>query len=278
MIRRAVTPDDFAFCADVCNAVHPDNPVAEELFARSRGVFLIHGGGGYALIDRSSIPGTAFSMVRVRPEARRQGIGAALFETAGPEARALRLERMYGRVVGGDDDSLAFADRRGFRETGRDLTVMLEVRAADGEVADGVVELGDEHLRGAYEVAAECLPEMALPQVAAISPYDEWVQREGDSSPVAFVALDGDEVVGYARLYTFSDNRLENGLTAVRRSHRRRGLALALKRAQIAWAAEHGYAEILTSTVAGNDAMRGVNERLGYRPFREEIVVEGPVP
>jgi mycothiol synthase len=95
---------------------------------------------------------------------------------------------------------------------------------------------------------------------------------------VAFVALDGDAVVGYARLCRLSDARLENGLTAVRHSHRRRGLAIALKRAQIAWAAEHGYSEILTSTVAGNDAMRGVNERLGYRPFREEIVVEGPVP
>jgi mycothiol synthase len=279
MIRRAQTADDFAFCADVCNAVHPDNPVTGELFAaRSTGAFLLHEAGGYALVDRSSIPGTAFAMVRVRPEARRGGIGAALFEAAAAEARRLGDGRMYGRVAGGDDDSLGFAERRGFRETGRDLTVMLEVRAADGEVADGIVELGDEHLRGAYEVAAECLPEMALPQVAAISPYDEWVQREGELSPMAFVALDGDEVVGYARLYTFSDQRLENGLTAVRRSHRRRGLALALKRAQIAWAAEHGYTEILASTVAGNDAMRGVNERLGYRPFREEIVVEGPVP
>jgi GNAT superfamily N-acetyltransferase len=279
MIRRAQAAEDFAFCADVCSVVHPDNPVTGDLFAaRSTGAFLLHEAGGYALVDTSSIPGTAFAMVRVRPEARGAGIGAAVFEAAAAEARTLGLGRMYGRVAGGDDESLGFVERRGFRETGRDLTVMLEVRAADGEVADGIVELGDEHLRGAYEVAAECLPEMALPQVAAISPYDEWIRREGELSPVAFVALDGAEVVGYARLYTFSDKRLENGLTAVRLSHRRRGLAIALKRAQIAWAAEHGYTEILTSTVAGNDAMRGVNERLGYRLFSEEIVVEGPVP
>jgi len=254
MIRRADSAEDFAFCADVCNAVHPENPVTEALFAeRSTGAFLLHEGGGYALVDRSSIPGTAFAMVRVRPGARRGGIGSAVFEAAAAEARTLGLGRMYGRVVGGDEESQGFADRRGF-------------------------ELGDEHLRGAYEVAAECLPEMALPQVAAVSPFDEWVRGETDASAIAFVALDGDEVVGYARLCTFSGKRLENGLTAVRRSHRRRGLALALKRAQIAWAADHGYTEILTSTVAGNDAMRGVNERLGYRPFKEEIVVEGPVP
>ncbi|MDQ5822311.1 MAG: GNAT family N-acetyltransferase [Actinomycetota bacterium] len=279
MIRRARTLEDFAFCADVCSEVHPDNPVTGEVFAaRATGAFLVDDRGGYALVDRSSIPGTAFGMVRVRPDARRRGLGSSLFDAAAGEARALELGRMYGRVDGADAESLAFAERRGFRETARDVTVVLEVGPGDGEVADGIVELEDQHLRGAYEVAAECLPEMALPQVAAASPYEEWVERESDSSPVAFVALDGNAVVGYARLCELSDRRLENGLTAVRRSHRRRGLALALKRAQIAWAAEHGYTEIVTSTVAGNDAMRGVNERLGYRPVSEEIVVEGPVP
>jgi mycothiol synthase len=279
MIRRAESADDFAFCADVCNAVHPDNPVTGELFAaRATGAFLVHEAGGYAIVDSSRIPGAAFAMVRVRPDARRRGIGSALLDAAGREARALVHKRMYGRVAGDDEESLAYVRRRGFRETGRDVTVVLDVGVGDGEVADGIVELGDEHLRGAYEVAVECLPEMALPQIAAAPPYEQWLEREVGCSPVAFVALDGDAVVGYARLYELSGDRLENGLTAVRHSHRRRGLAVALKRAQVAWAAGRGYRQILTSTVAGNEAMRGVNERLGYRPFSEEIVVEGPVP
>ena len=279
MIRRAQTAEDFAFCADICNAVNPHYAVTGELFAaRATGSFLVHEGGGYALVDRSSLPDTAYAMVRVRPEVRRRGSGSSLLEVAAAEVRALELGRIYGRVDGADAESLAFAALRGFRETGRDLTVVLDVKPGDGEVADGIVELEDAHLPGAYEVAAECLPEMALPQVAAAPPYEEWIERENDCSAVAFVAVDGDAIVGYARLNELSVARLENGLTAVRHSHRRRGIALALKRAQIALAAEHGYREILTSTVAGNDAMRAVNERLGYKPFSEESVVEGPVP
>ena len=58
-------------------------------------------------------------------------------------------------------------------------------------------------------------------------------------------------------------------------SHRRRGIATALKRAQIAWAAEHGYREIVTSSVEANKAMRTVNEQLGYKPLPAWIVVQG---
>jgi mycothiol synthase len=278
MIRRAETAEDFAFCAEVFHAVQQDGRVtAEDLAARARhSAFLVHDGGGYALIDRSSVTGSAFAMVRVRPDARCRGIGAELVEGATAEARALGLGRMWGRVAGDDHPSLRFAEQRGFVETGREFYVALDVAPGDGEVAAGIVELDESHLRGAYEVAAECVPEIAMPQAAAVPSYEDWIAREVDSSPVAFVALDGDDVVGYARLYDLAGHRLENGLTAVRRSHRRRGLALALKRAQIAWAAERGYREILTSSVADNAAMRGVNARLGYRPVREDIVVEGP--
>ncbi|HEY8704077.1 MAG TPA: GNAT family N-acetyltransferase [Gaiellaceae bacterium] len=119
---------------------------------------------------------------------------------------------------------------------------------------------------------------MALPQVAAAPPFEEWIAQEVRLGAFAVVALEGDEVVGYARLYAMPghEGRLENGLTAVRRSHRRRGIATALKNAQIAWAAEHGYREIVSSMVEGNAAMRGVNKRLGYRELPALIVVEGP--
>jgi GNAT superfamily N-acetyltransferase len=278
VIRVAGTSDEFAFCAEINNAVNPDSPVTAEQLASAVGTLLVHGGGGYAYVDRSSVPGCAFAMVRVRPEARGRGIGGVLLGAAGEQAGALECESMWGRVREVDADSLLFAAKRGFHEVTRDVDVRLEVAPGDGEVASGIVELGDEHRGGAYAVAAECIPEMALPQHAEAGPFEQWLEREERDSAVAFVALDGGEVVGYARLSLVPalPHRVENGLTAVRRSHRRRGIATSLKRAQIAWAAARGYRELVTSMVDGNVAMRAVNERLGYKPLPAWIVVRGP--
>jgi mycothiol synthase len=53
-------------------------------------------------------------------------------------------------------------------------------------------------------------------------------------------------------------------LTVVRRDWRRRGLALALKRFELAWAAQNGVRELVTWTQRGNERMRRLNEQLGY--------------
>ena len=275
MIRRAETRADFELCATINNAVHPDRAVGVDQLAEAKGAFFVHGSEGYAYVDRSSIPDSAFAMLRVLREARRHGVGGELLAAAREQARDIGFAAMWGRVAEADEESLRFVERRGFEEVTRDVEVLLELVAGDGEIAPGIVELAELHRLGAYAVAAECVPEMALPQHAEVEPFDAWREREEQNSPVAFVALDGDDVVGYARLYELSayPGRLENGLTAVLKTHRRRGIATALKRAQIAWAAEHGFRELKTSMVADNDAMRAVNERLGYKPLPGWIVV-----
>jgi mycothiol synthase len=279
VIRIAKSDADLAVCAAVNNAVNPDSPVNVELLATATHPFLVHGEDGYAFAKRSSVPGSAYAIVRVRPESRRRGIGTELLAGTQEQARALGCETLWGRIHETDSESLDFATNRGFEEVTRDVAVLLKVDEGDGEVAPGIVELSAEHKRGAHAVAAECLPEMALPQHAEAPPFDEWLEEEERNSAAAFVALDDGEVVGYARLYRVLalPDRLENGLTAVRHSHRRRGIATALKRAEIAWAAAHGFREIVTSSVDGNTAMRAVNERLGYEPLPAWIVVRGPV-
>ena len=54
------------------------------------------------------------------------------------------------------------------------------------------------------------------------------------------------------------------------------GIATALKRAQIEAARTAGIETISTTNDEPNVGMRGVNERLGYEPEPERVVVSGP--
>jgi len=274
MIRTAETRADFERCAEIYNAVEPDRVLTAKEAANGNGRSFLHEAGGFAFVGPSSVTGSAFGMVRVHPDARGRGIGSALLEAVRAETRALGRDSVWGRVR--DSASLPFAANRGFAEVTREVVVLREVRPGDGEIAAGVVELGDEHLSGAYEVSVECIPEIHGSLPGEAPPYDEWLERELHQSAVAFAALEDGAVVGYARLHeTGLPHRLEHGLTAVRRSHRRRGLATALKRAQIQWAADHGYRELVSDMVEGNAAMRAVNERLGYRALPPVFIVSG---
>jgi len=93
------------------------------------------------------------------------------------------------------------------------------------------------------------------------------------------VALEDDRIVGFATLspYGLLTDTLEHELTGVLRSHRRRGIGEALKRAQIAWAAAAGYRRLVTGTQTGNKAMRSLNLKLGYRERLDTISVKGPL-
>jgi GNAT superfamily N-acetyltransferase len=172
-----------------------------------------------AEINNAVNPDRPVALSRRRPSrgGRREGAGAWVRIDVGSRPRRRR------RILALLGAPWLRGSQSGRRCAARDRTGRRRRRA-------GIVELREEHLRGTYAVAAERVPEMALPQHAEVRPFDEWLPEEDRNSPVAFVVLDGDEVVGCARLYAVSalPQRLENGFTGVRRSH-----ATALKRADL---------------------------------------------
>jgi len=91
-----------------------------------------------------------------------------------------------------------------------------------------------------------------------------------------FVALENGVVLGYGYL-ALDGETWSNGFMAVRRDARGRGVAGALKRAQIRWAKEHGVARLRTANETRLASMLALNERFGYAPLYEEIVLRGPV-
>ncbi len=219
-------------------------------------------------------------MVRVLPEHRGQGAGTRIYEALSVHAGSLGRESLWGRVREDDAGSRDFLRKRGFREAGREYEVVLDTAHAEArsEPPDGIelVSLADrpDLEREVYEVDCEVGADVPRPEGDdfAGQPFARWREQylEGPGAvPAAMIAaVAGDEVVGYTGLRRRGSISpiAENLLTAVRRDWRRRGIATALKREQIARARAAGIEQIFTTNDETNVGMRGVNASLGYRP------------
>jgi GNAT superfamily N-acetyltransferase len=218
----------------------------------------------------------------VLPQARRRGVGSALLRALADHLTAEGYELASAHVDGRDEGSLAFAARYGFEEVDRQVEQIRAVAAEPpveppADVRFVTVAERPELLREAYDLAREGYADLATTYAVEVS-LDDWLRDEATLPAGSFVALAGDEIVGFSGLLRLDEGRAEDGLAVVRRAWRRRGLATALKRAKLAWAAENGIREIVTWTQRGNDAMRATNERLGYVYGEVSITVRAPLP
>ena len=104
------------------------------------------------------------------------------------------------------------------------------------------------------------------------------MQGAGDRPEATFVAVADGHVVGYAKL-SISAGATDvawHDLTGVLRSWRGRGIAGALKRAEIAWAKANGFARLQTANEERNEPIRRLNERHGHVLEPGFITVRGP--
>ena len=140
-----------------------------------------------------------------------------------------------------------------------------------------------ELAEGMYEVAREAYPDVPGEEDAELASFEEWLsmdmQGAGDRPEATFVALEGDEVVAYAKL-SLSLARptvAMHDMTGVRRAWRGRGIANALKAAEIAWAKDAGYERLETQNEERNEPIRRLNERYGYVVTPGSVTVRGPL-
>jgi mycothiol synthase len=289
-IRRAETDGELDAWRRMHVAVLPDEPVLSvaELspsVRHERTLLLAEVDGeivGGGLADRSGLVGHGTVWTGVLEDARRAGIGSALLSAAVAHVRELDIDLLVGHVDGRDDGSRAFAERFGFAESDRQVEQVLRVRPAVApefppELTVTTIAERPELLRAAYDLAAEAFEDMAH-HTPASTTLEEWLEEEATLPGGSFVALAGDQVVGYSGLMRHSTDAAlaEDGLTAVRRAWRGRGIARALKQAELAWAAENGLREIVTWTQRGNEAMRRLNEQLGYEYRALSVTMTAP--
>jgi GNAT superfamily N-acetyltransferase len=231
-----------------------------------------------------------FTLVTVLPEHRRHGVGSALYGAVSAWTVGRGLHELEAPVLDNDPDSLAFGESRGFVEERRELGVVLHLSGIDPPPVvppDGVQIVTwaqrPELTRGLYEVACEALPDIPGAEGEAIEPFEDWLAHEmqgsGDRPDATFVAVAGDEVVGYAKfsLTAAQPTTAHHDLSGVKRAWRGRGVARALKAAQINWALANGYRELRTRNEQRNEPIRRLNAQFGYRPGIGRIYLVGPV-
>jgi GNAT superfamily N-acetyltransferase len=236
-------------------------------------------GAGIAFVGWHSRPGVATVMAWTAPEARGRGIGQALYAELLRWAGERGCVEVETSVAEDDPESLAWADRRGFREIGRELRVSLDLGAIEAPAIDPPAGIEivpwderPELTGGLYDVFVEADPDIPGADDVEIPPLETWLandmQGSSDRPEAVFVALAGDEVVGYAKLSIPAQptGAAWHDLTGVKRAWRGRGIAGALKRAQIRWAKEHGFERLTTMNEERNAPIRKLNERHGYRP------------
>lgn len=228
--------------------------------------------------------------INVRREWQGQGIGARLYD----HLRASIEPFAPGKLsVGVREDYAAsrrFVESRGFAELMREWENHLDVATYDPTPFAGkpeAVEAGGIRLATLAEVMAEDpdgwgrrLFDVSNAAAADIPSadahtdpdfavwFDKFVSSPNLLPDGYMVALDGDQMVGLSTLWR-SQGEPEvayTGITGVVRSHRRRGIALALKLRALDYARQQGYRKVKTWNNTGNRGMLSINYALGFKP------------
>jgi mycothiol synthase len=291
--RICASPADTARSLEIYNDVYVRRRVsAERAAAFARGSLAsidllasidgIDVGSASAVLT-SSQPNHAFTVLGVLPERRGRGAGTALYEAVSNWAAEQRLDTIEARAESDDVGSLAFAERRGFVEVWHERGFQLDLHDAPPSTPPPtgieIVQLADrpELADALYDVALEAEPDVPSNEDWQPPGREEYVESNiGRPGSVIVVALRDDEAVGYATL-TVHEGAGTHAFTAVKRAARGRGIARALKVAQIAWAKEQGLTHLSTTNEQRNAPMIRVNESLGYREVPGRVGLRGPL-
>lgn len=232
-------------------------------------------------------PRKLFVGVTVHPEWRGQGIGTALYDHVTASLEQFSPVALRGNAREDWAHSLRFLAVRGFTEDMRSWESRLDVAAfdpapygdAEARAASNGIDIttyaglaaDSGRDRKLYELYNELSRDVPQPEPHTPVTYEWYAERVFQDPGLLpdgwFVAVDRatGQYVGMSQLWhSQASDDLYNGLTGVLRSHRRRGIALALKLRGIAYAKSLGRPVIKTWNESNNRAMLSINEALGF--------------
>jgi GNAT superfamily N-acetyltransferase len=249
-------------------------------------VKLLAGDVGFAIATPSDAHHPyAWLTVGVLEPARGRGIGGELWTAGAEHLAAIGVTTARSLSMDGEAAGARFLERRRFAEVGREASMELDLRKLPPAAPPpaGIelvaVPLDSPLFRDVYELEVETVSDVPGEEGVELEPFEEWRDvLEAEGPAVVLAALDGDQLAGMAIL-SFPPEQpgvVWQWMTAVRASHRRRGLGRALKHASLVAAAEHGAVTSRTFNEARNAGMRRINEELGYVRLPDLLRWEGP--
>lgn len=184
-------------------------------------------------------------------------------------------------------ERIAFLQGQGFVQTMRYQESALDVTTFDPSpflpIVQQVESMGieilalpalqarfEDWMERIYEMDMEILPDEPSTVEFAPEPIEEYAKMFNYPAFLAdgwFVAVDGDTCVGSSSIWNnkADPRQLYTNFTGVRRSHRRKGVAMALKLAVIAYVQRRGATHLITDNEE-NNPMYQINVKLGFKP------------
>jgi GNAT superfamily N-acetyltransferase len=299
---RPFAPEDYAAAVSVSNAVYTEyaNTVEEWRYTDEHrdpkchfARFVAERDGAIVAIGECGQnagmfhPRKFFIGVTVHPDWQGQGIGTSLYDHIVTSLEQFSPLSFRSNTREHWVHSLHFLAARGYEERMRSWESRLDVAAFDPTPYAGAEErtsacgieiatyaglAGDPGRdRKLYELDTALSRDVPHPEPMTPVSFEFYADRvfnDPDLLPDGwFVAIDraSAQYVGMCQLWNSqASDDLYNGLTGVLRSHRRRGIALALKLRGIAYAKALGRPTIKTWNEANNRAMLSINEALGF--------------
>jgi mycothiol synthase len=299
---RDFTSDDYGVLGKLFEAVIPEHPgLGEEIRqddkhikppARYKRWLVEREGMIVAMADfhqhnRIFHPRKFFVEVNVHPDWRGRGLGRALYEfvlddLAPSDPWLVRIESREDR-----DESTQLLKKYGYKTVQRWEEWRLELTSFDSAPFLGgarkveesglrianLAELSSdpEWRRRFYELREPLLEDVSSVDARTPATFEQFEDRYFSNPNFlpegVFIALDGDNWVALTEM-SLSENpdALDIGLTAVKRDHRGRGIASAIKARVLEWACSTDRREAITWVEQENNPMLGINKRFGFRP------------
>ena len=218
----------------------------------------------------------------VRPDARGQGIGTALWNELRQVGAARGAKSLTSSIDPHDERAIAWLT--GIRGLTGALHLESRLDLGDNLSSTGfppgitIDTLGDNpsehdwqetyaaHVRLAKE------PPDARDHPASI-PYQIYRTLIAEPWQVATARTSDRSIVGLTSVFVRSerDRSVNTMLTAVNREWRGKGLAAALKTTHAITLRDAGWRSIVTQNMEGNDRILAVNRRLGFQPSRSTL-------